>query len=550
MNKTKGGVTIKTINGNKYYYYQWYENGKRRSKTISEQEYYNYLNSDKTVLTNNSNVLYTGNSLKELIKRVGDYKKRYCYTNLRSFLYEPTAAKVFILYGLRRSGKTTLIYQALKGMNEDDFSKSAYILANDKYDLGQLNTLMNNLYESGYRFVFIDEVTFIPDFIDGCQFLADIYGSLMHVVLSGTDSLGFLIASNNALYNRTITVHTTYIPFKEFSEVLGIDNVDTYIEYGGTMVKEGIDYHHNISPVFYDEESTISYIDSAIIANIQHSLNNYKDGRNYERLTSLKESGELTNVINRIIQDENHRFLVEVINRTFKSNDYGSLKELVRKNDYSPYLRTFIDTVDENKIYQLLIDALDIHNTILDIDEATMTDLYTYLKMLDVIKEIDVLNVETGKRNKRIVFTQPGLRYSQVKSLVESMLNSDEFSTLPEDLISFLENLTLNDVKGRILEDIVLLETQLIKKEETVKLKFLYGEIDMGIYKNHQIHLYEVKHSHTINEMQARHLKNEEYMKLLSSKYNKVASKNILYQGPNTIVDGINYLNVSDYLKE
>lgn len=39
MGKTKGGVTIKTINGKTYYYFQWYQDGKKRSKSISLEEY-------------------------------------------------------------------------------------------------------------------------------------------------------------------------------------------------------------------------------------------------------------------------------------------------------------------------------------------------------------------------------------------------------------------------------------------------------------------------------------------------------------------------------
>lgn len=54
--KTKGGVTIKLINGEKYYYYQWYENGKKRSKTITEQEYFEYK----------SNALYTNEETKQI----------------------------------------------------------------------------------------------------------------------------------------------------------------------------------------------------------------------------------------------------------------------------------------------------------------------------------------------------------------------------------------------------------------------------------------------------------------------------------------------------
>ena len=35
---SKGGVTIKTINNKKYYYYQWYENGKIRVLTDWDQD--------------------------------------------------------------------------------------------------------------------------------------------------------------------------------------------------------------------------------------------------------------------------------------------------------------------------------------------------------------------------------------------------------------------------------------------------------------------------------------------------------------------------------
>ena len=550
MNKTKGGVTIKNIHGNKYFYYQWYENGKKKSKTITEEEYLNYKNItiNKSSLVNNS-VLLTGDKLKDIVKQTASYRKRYCYQDVDEFINSPLSNKALILYGLRRSGKTTIIYQLLDSLNDEEFSKAAYILCHDRYTLEELNLLLDSLYKNGYKYVFIDEVTFIKDFIDGAQFLADIYGGLMHIVLSGTDSLGFVIASNNSLYDRSVLIHTTYISYKEFSEVLGIDDVDKYIEYGGTMTIEGVDYHKNAAPVFYDEESALSYVDTAIVSNIQHSLENYKDGRNFERLVDIKNKGQLTNVINRIIQDDNHRFLAEVINRTFKSGDYGSLKELLRKNKEYNYLSTYVDSLDEEEIYQLLMDALEISNYNSPIDEATLIDLKAYLKMLDVIYEINEINIETNKSNKKVIFTQPGLRYAQVKALVESLLNQDEMLSLAKPLLDFILLLTLNDVKGKILEDIVLLETIRESSDEVFKIKFLTGEIDMARYKEGKISLYEIKHSESIDKMQSRHLRNESYNSLIQNKYGSIILKSVLYKGEEKDDEGIIYSNVGQYLK-
>lgn len=45
------------------------------------------------------------------------------------------------------------------------------------------------------------------------------------------------------LYDRCIMLHTTFIPYREFEEVLGIKGIDEYIRYGGTMSLSGINYN-------------------------------------------------------------------------------------------------------------------------------------------------------------------------------------------------------------------------------------------------------------------------------------------------------------------
>ena len=95
---------------------------------------------------------------------------------------------------------------------------------------------LDKLHRAGYRYVFLDEVTLMADFIDSAALFSDIYTMMgMKIVLSGTDSLGFWLAENNELYDRSRMIHTTFIPYREYSRLLGIDSIDEYIRYGGTL---------------------------------------------------------------------------------------------------------------------------------------------------------------------------------------------------------------------------------------------------------------------------------------------------------------------------
>ena len=68
----------------------------------------------------------------------------------------------------------------------------------------------------------------------------------MKIVLSGTDSLGFVFSEDEQLYDRCIFLHTTFIPYREFEKVLGIHDIDEYMRFGGTMSQSGDNYNKAI----------------------------------------------------------------------------------------------------------------------------------------------------------------------------------------------------------------------------------------------------------------------------------------------------------------
>ena len=190
-----------------------------------------------------------------------------------------------------------MIRQIFAEMNDADLAKSAFIQITARDTLADVNRDLKLLEAQGFRYVFLDEVTLMEDFIEGAALFSDVFAACgMKIVLSGTDSLGFLITKDEQLYDRCILLHTTFIPYREFESVLGIHGIDEYIRYGGTMSLGGI--HYNETSPFANKESTDEYVDTAIARNIQHSLRCYQYGGHFRHLHDLYEKGELTSAIN------------------------------------------------------------------------------------------------------------------------------------------------------------------------------------------------------------------------------------------------------------
>ena len=269
-----------------------------------------------------------GDDLRKMVKTVKGLKKRDCFGRIEKFLHGTDRTRVCALYGLKRTGKTTLLLQTIAEMSEEEFSKCFYAKMNTENTMAQITRDLEKMFDNGYRYAFIDEITLMKDFIDSAALFSDIYSMMgMKIVLSGKDSLGFWLARDNELYDRVRMIHTTFIPFREYSRLLGIDSIDEYIRYGGLLSQGELDFENEDviadDASFRDDESTRKYVDTAISRNIQHSLACCRYGHRFGPLRELYEADELTSAINRIVEDMNHRFLVSVLTRDFVSSDLG-----------------------------------------------------------------------------------------------------------------------------------------------------------------------------------------------------------------------------------
>ena len=110
----------------------------------------------------------------------------------------------------------------------------------------------------------------------------------------------------------------------------------------------------------------------------------------------------------------------------------------------------------------------------------------------------------------------------------------------------------LTEIKGRMLEDIVLLETKLANhKKQVFVLQFPVGEFDMVVFDPEagSCRIFEIKHSEEAASQQYRHLIDAEKCTQTEHRYGPITGKIVLYRGESQVVDGIQYQNVEEYLR-
>lgn len=145
-----GYVVKKTISGKVYYYHQWKEGGKsksfvlkanqveslkkkieRRKKLQKELSALKKKNSVNAFVPQEDfaiNAAY-GKDLEKFIQSVKDFQKRDCFSKIDEYVNSPASDKVCVVYGLRRTGKTTLLEQQMLALGKSRFSRTVYIKA-------------------------------------------------------------------------------------------------------------------------------------------------------------------------------------------------------------------------------------------------------------------------------------------------------------------------------------------------------------------------------------------------------------------------------------
>ena len=187
---------------------------------------------------------------------------------------------------------------------------------------------------------------------------------------------------------------------------------------------------------FADSKSAYAYVDSAIAHNIQRGLEYYRDSRSMRNLAVLWDADELTNTINRVVQQENHLFVRNSINGVFKSRDPGSARQILgnRTGDASPL---DAPAMDVERVTSALMRALDVRTPqtlSIEVSAPACAEIRSWLHVIEVFASYEVLSLEPGSTPYQVeIVTQPGLRYSQALELTEALRNDALLPSISED---------------------------------------------------------------------------------------------------------------------
>lgn len=361
--------------------------------------------------------IYSGEKLRDYIqyKNVLALRQRYLVEDLISYLQSDNDGKLCCLYGLQDTGKTVVMLHSIATIN--DYDSTVYILCDREDSFDELEQYLNENVSvfSDIKYVFIDEATFISDFVPCSSVLADDYASAgKKIVLTGKYSLGFRLACQEELYDKLHMIHTTYIPFDEYHYLLG-KNLNEYVKHGGTLTDDSFNYN---------DEGVVKYINTAIASNIVHSLHQHEEERNY--LVCACDDDEIVALTNRIIKLNNIKFIIKTIKRTIKSHKMSDYKDIGKK----------IIAELERDVFAGI-----------DADDTAIKLLNQYLLSLDIIYPRPL--------SDQIIFIQPGMRYAQCLTIVSALKKSTIFAPLSQQERMDLADVIMSDVKDSILEQMM-----------------------------------------------------------------------------------------------
>jgi len=495
-----------------------------------------------------SNV-FIGKNLDNEIKMSDSLNERYFVKEITNYI-NSNSIKLLGIYGLRRTGKTVGMFKAIRKLLNEGKNNVAYIICNSKLRMRDLLNDIDILVNDGYRYIFIDEITYIRDFINDCSILANYYTmSGIRLIITGTNSFGLLLASNEELFDRITILDVTYISYKEYKYLFGKKTtIKDYINSGGLLTDN----------MFYNINTFNNYYNTAIYDNLAYSIVYYEYKRERMYLGIPREN--LRSALIKILDIDSKNFTVKSLLKRFKSRDLSSaLQILDKKYDISSRINS--QEISEELRYYLSIKNWDTeYDMKSDMSKIGLETVEKYLQAIGVIYPFCGDNI----------YIIPGLRTYKCKELINILVNRD-FDNLESDLKEKLKNTIINDVEGLTLEDIILYNTiYLVNKKNDENRKDLFEfdkynvskerfvelgnkEIDMIVYnsENNSCIEYEIKHSSVVDTSQYKWLIDKEVQRKIIYKYGNINKRVVLYLGESKIVNDvvpIEYKNIEEYL--
>lgn len=538
-----GNITYKTIKGRKYAYYQWSEGGKQRSRRVRDEEIDDLTEkirrrkSTEREQAARAEILpedptfcavKTGDELTAFaVKAEGE--ARACAAALQSYLSEENTTRVLVLCGLRRTGKTRLMREALGSMSADARRRAAFLQMSPAVDALKLNCDLKRLVRRGFCTFFVDDVTRSADACACLSLCADLYAVTgIKMILSG-DGLDFCEASARQ-NDRCITVRTTEFPFREAERVLGATGWEDYICRGGTV--------NRAENPFATVERADEYAEVALVRNLRGAvLRNGGDA--FPLLCREKDEVRLTEILRREVFALNRRAAADALCKALSAHD------LWAKPTWRSWEQLNPPSPEELAPLREKLQALYPPHPETD-------EVLRGLERLDAITSITTVSLPQLTEAERTAVTLPGWRYAQGEGEIRRRLQDPLFGQLSLTERNRVGERALEELRGRLLQDLILTETQRAYPHCRVfRLEFTAGAFDIVIFDPARAacRIYEIKNEAQRDLRQGRHLRDEKKCAETEFRYGTIQEKHVIYRGASFRGSEIRFWNVEEYLR-
>ena len=164
-----------------------------------------------------------------------DYQKRQVFTDIKKFLPMP---QIIALTGLRRVGKTTLMYKIIDEYLKDGFNKNKILYFSfDEFKDAEIRDILSdfeqlmhqNINDESYLILF-DEIQKLKNWDEQLKRIYDTYQKNVKIIISGSESLFIKQKSKATLAGRLFEFTINPLSFKEYLDFkkIRITNIDVY----------------------------------------------------------------------------------------------------------------------------------------------------------------------------------------------------------------------------------------------------------------------------------------------------------------------------------
>ncbi|WP_298275923.1 ATP-binding protein [Ferroplasma sp.] len=206
-----------------------------------------------------------------------DYKRPLFY-ELTKYLDE---RQIIVIYGLRRTGKTTIIYQLIDYLLKNNIKKYNILYFSFDYSNIELRDIIEDYekyilkkpikMENSKIYIFLDEIQKLPDWENKIKIYYDMYKNIKFII-SGSASINVEKKSNESLAGRMYDFILKTLTFKEYLTLRNINydinNIKIYASTLGDLFNDYLSKGGFPEIVYEEDAGKIKRYISSIVERI------------------------------------------------------------------------------------------------------------------------------------------------------------------------------------------------------------------------------------------------------------------------------------------